>query len=107
MDSPTNVAVGSSIQQPHNALAATTQLWLDMEIPANSSASPRAMEVDADVGADPQSTNDDQHPVDPLNLTVTPSKITLPCRFTEGEFLGVPVAWFSDQESPDADEMSE
>ena len=53
MDSPTDVAVGSSIQQPHNTLTATTQLWLDMEIPADSSASPKAMEVDADVGADP------------------------------------------------------
>ena len=36
MDSPTNVAVGSSIQQPHDALTATTQLWLDMELPADS-----------------------------------------------------------------------
>ena len=67
-----------------------------MEIPADSSASSKAMEVDADVGADSQSTNDNQHPVDPLNLTVIPSKITLPHQFTEGNFLGVPVEWLSD-----------
>ena len=106
MDSTTDAAVKFSFPQPHNLLAATTQLWLDMKIPANPSPHPKDMEVDANVGANLPSTGDNQHPVDTSNLTVSLSKIILTHQFTEGNFLCVPVEWFSNQEPSDADEMS-